>query len=97
MVLRFSGEPPELRLRYLCQNAPNWLARILRDWRYVALALLLNLPGNAVVGGGGGLAIIAGLSRIFSPGATLLTFLIGTAPIPLIVWIFGPAVLPWTG
>jgi hypothetical protein len=97
MVERFSGVPPALRLRYLCQRAPNWLAWILRDWRYVALALLMNLPGNAVVGGGGGLAMIAGLSRIFSPFGTVLTFLLGTAPIPLIVWIFGPAILPWTG
>ncbi|SNR57707.1 hypothetical protein [Puniceibacterium sediminis] len=95
-VTRISGEPPELRLHYLCQRAPNWLGRILRDWRYVALALLMNLPGNAVVGGGGGLAMLAGLSRIFAPGATLLTFVIGTAPIPLLVWFFGPGILPWT-
>lgn len=97
MVARISGTPSDLRLRYLCRHAPNWLARILRDWRYVALALMLNLPGNVVVGGGGGLAMLAGLSRIFAPAATFLTFLVGTAPIPLAVWIFGPRFLPWTG
>ncbi|PIL14827.1 hypothetical protein P775_26335 [Puniceibacterium antarcticum] len=95
-ITRFSGEPPDLRLRYLCQQAPDWLARILRDWRYLALALLMNLPGNVVLGGGGGLAMTAGLSRIFAPVPTLLTFVLGTAPVPLIVWIFGPGILPWT-
>jgi hypothetical protein len=93
---RLGEQPPELRLRFVCFRAPGWLAPIIRDWRYVALALLLNLPGNVLLGGGGGLALLAGLSRIFTWPAVLLAFVIGTAPIPLLVWVAGSEVLPWT-
>lgn len=89
--------PAEQRLQSLCQRAPGWLRPLIRDWRYVALALLLNLPGNAMIGGGGGLALMAGFSRIFSAPATLLTFVMCTAPLPILIWIFGVNVLPWTG
>lgn len=34
--------------------------------RYVALAVLLNIPGNVVIGGGGGIAFAAGMTRLFS-------------------------------
>ncbi|WP_146589190.1 hypothetical protein [Puniceibacterium confluentis] len=96
MLAQFSFAPPEQRLEYLCQRVPAWLATLLTRWRYLALAVLMNLPGTAFVGGGGGLAMAAGLSRLFGPATTLLTFVIGTAPVPLIVWVFGPGILPWT-
>ena len=42
-------------------------------YRYVALALAVNTPGNSVIGGGGGIMIMAGLSGIFSPLSTFAT------------------------
>lgn len=79
---------------------PGWLAGalrpLLRRGRYVMLAVLLNLPGNALIGGGGGIAMAAGLSRIFAPLPTLAIFAMATLPVPLTVWLFGPDILPWT-
>ncbi|NNK77635.1 MAG: hypothetical protein HKP40_02875 [Litoreibacter sp.] len=57
--------------------------------RYVALALLINLPGSALIGGGGGIAMAAGLSRLFAPLPFLLTILIAVLPVPLAVVLLG--------
>jgi len=46
------------------------------------LILTLNIPGNSLVGGGGGIAFIAGLSGLFSYPAYLATILIAVAPVP---------------
>ncbi|MBV2360770.1 hypothetical protein KUH32_13370 [Thalassococcus sp. CAU 1522] len=97
LVARISGTPPALRMRWLGSRLPLWLRPMVRRGRYPALAVLLNLPGNAVLGGGGGIALMAGLSGIFTAPATLLTVLLATAPVPLAVWLFGPTILPWTG
>lgn len=44
------------RLPWLLHNAPGRLAPLLLKFRYLALVLLFNLPpGNAVLGGGGGI------------------------------------------
>ena len=52
--------------------------------RYVVLALLFNMPGNSVLGGGGGIAFIAGLSGRYRFWAYLLSVLIAVAPFPLL-------------
>ncbi|MEP2782139.1 MAG: hypothetical protein ABJO67_04175 [Pseudoruegeria sp.] len=57
--------------------------------RYLALALAINLPGNAMMGGGGGLCLLAGISRLFSWRWTALTLCLAVAPIPLLVWLYG--------
>ncbi|MEM6729842.1 MAG: hypothetical protein AAF618_15155, partial [Pseudomonadota bacterium] len=61
-----------------------WLKKGTR-YRYLALALLLNMPGNVVIGGGGGLALVAGLSRVFHPGLFVLTVALAVLPVPLFV------------
>ena len=77
------------RTRFLETHAPTrWVPFLLRH-RYVALGLLLNMPGNVMLGGGGGLCFAAGASRLFSPGVFLLTILIAVAPIPLAFLLFG--------
>lgn len=79
----------EERTRFLEAHAPTrWMPFLLRH-RYVALGLLLNMPGNVILGGGGGIAFAAGACRLFSPGAFLLTILIAVAPIPLAFLLFG--------
>lgn len=60
-----------------------------RLYRYVALALLINTPGNAMVGGGGGLSFAAGLSDVFTLPKFLLTISIAVLPVPLAVFLFG--------
>ena len=39
--------------------------------RYVALAVIVNVPGNAMIGGGGGIMMMAGMSGNLRAGADL--------------------------
>jgi hypothetical protein len=76
------------RLEALRARAPGWLRPLATRYRYVLLGLLVNLPGNAVLGGGGGILFTAGLSRLFLPMQTVVTILVAVAPVPLAVWVF---------
>jgi hypothetical protein len=69
--------------RFELMPVPTALKMLLR-YRYFALALAINMPGNIVLGGGGGIAMMAGLSRMFEPLPFLLTVLIAVLPVPLI-------------
>lgn len=66
-----------------------------RAWayRYLSLAVVLNLPGNVVLGGAGGLGWIAGASRLFDAPCYVLTMAIATTPVPLALLLAG-TVLP---
>ena len=70
------------------------LAMRLSRWRYVALAALVMLPGNALIGGAGGISLLAGMSRVFHPGLFVLAVGLPMMPLPLAVWISGVDVLP---
>lgn len=80
--------PAEQRIDLMCERLPDWLGPRLVRWRYVMLALLVNIPGNALIGGGGGICLVAGLSRVFAPVATVVTIILAVAPVPLLVWFF---------
>ena len=77
------------RLRLLQDRAPKWLRPLVCRFRYVLLAVVINLPGNALIGGGGGLLFMAGFSRLFQPAVVLLTIAAAVAPVPIAVWGFG--------
>ncbi|RED48554.1 hypothetical protein [Aestuariispira insulae] len=62
------------------------LAPLLIRYRYLAVALLLNMPGNSVLGGGGGIALACGVSRRCSWPGFLLTIILATAPVPVMLW-----------
>jgi hypothetical protein len=49
----------------------------------------VNTPGNAVIGGGGGIMLLAGLSGIFAPLPTALSIMIAVSPVPLAVALLG--------
>ncbi|MEM7753301.1 MAG: hypothetical protein AAF230_07800, partial [Pseudomonadota bacterium] len=70
LVDRLAPMTREERLSHLTDRAPRWLRPLIGAWRYPLLAALINVPGNAVVGGGGGIALTAGFSRLFRPGWT---------------------------
>ncbi|WP_214568601.1 hypothetical protein [Aliiroseovarius lamellibrachiae] len=91
--------PPHERADYvmaqLTDDSPLWGTRrgrlgatLLRN-RYVLLVLLLNLPGNSVLGGGGGLAFLAGMSGLYGLCRYFVSVLIAVAPLPLIVYLWG--------
>lgn len=50
----------EERIMLLRDNAPKWLRALVSRYRYLFLAAAINLPGNAVIGGGGGILFLAG-------------------------------------
>lgn len=84
---------PADRLNSYRTLLPRWLSWIVVDYRYVSLGLLLNVPGTFALGGGGGILIAAGFSRLFHSGLVLLTLMIATLPVPLTVWLMGTKVL----
>lgn len=76
------------RLEALSARTPAWLRPAATRYRYLLIAILVNLPGNAVLGGGGGILFTAGLSRLFFPVPTVATILVAVSPVPLAVWFF---------
>lgn len=93
LLERFSALPPGEIVPTLVSVAPHGWGQFLLRHRYVALALLINMPGNVVIGGGGGIAMTAGLSRCFRGPLFFLTVLIAVSPVPLAIAIFGPGFL----
>jgi hypothetical protein len=81
------------RLAFLSQNAPHNLIPVFLNFRHTGLGLLFNLPGNFLMGGGGGIGLIAGVSGLFSFTGYFLTIMIAVSPVPLAVFFLGSAFL----
>ena len=79
----------EDRLATLTTRLPVRLRPLFASGRYVALAVLLNLPGTALIGGGGGIAFIAGFSRLYRPALTMVVMALAVLPVPLAVYLGG--------
>lgn len=77
------------RLQLLQRRAPSWVKPLISRYRYVLMALLINLPGSSLIGGGGGLMFLAGFSRLFHTTAMVSTIALAVAPVPLLFWAFG--------
>jgi len=89
LLQRIAPLGPRARVDFLLQGASTrWLPFLLRH-RHVAIAVALNVPGNAVIGGGGGISLAAGISGLFSLPAYALTVSLAVAPVPIAVWIAG--------
>jgi len=58
------------------------------------VAAAFNIPGNALIGGGGGIALVAGMSGLFRLPTYILMVAIAISPIPLFLLakaLFWPA------
>jgi len=88
----FDEVPATEKLNFLISETPSRLTLYLLQYRYVALAALINMPGNFLIGGGGGIAMLTGASRLFRLPQFLLTIAIAVSPVPLIILFFGPSV-----
>lgn len=75
----------EQKLNYLLQAAPRRIIPFLLRHRYLMIALILNLPGNALAGGGGGIGVIAGMSGLYSFLKYLLLISLAILPLPLLI------------
>lgn len=81
--------PSRDRAAALQSHLPSRFAAPALRYRYLGLALLINMPGSGLIGGGGGICLTAGMSRLFSPHWSMLTLSLAVLPFPLLVWISG--------
>jgi hypothetical protein len=83
--------PPTERAAVFARRLPGRWGEALARHYGVAVALLLNLPGNAVIGGAGGIGFIAGMSRAIPPVRYLVLVAVATTPVPLFLLLRGAA------
>lgn len=89
LVARAAPLSQEDRLSMLLDGQSKRALRVGLRYRYIALALAVNTPGNSIIGGGGGIMMMAGLSGIFFPLPTFLTIAVAVSPVPLAVAFLG--------
>ena len=77
------------RLELLHAKAPSKLTPFLLRHRYLAIAIALNLPGNALIGGGGGIGLITGMSRLVRYQSYIAVLALAIAPLPLMFILYG--------
>lgn len=96
LIDRLAPLGPERRVRELQRALPRKHARLALRYRYLGLALLINMPGSGLIGGGGGICLMAGMSGVFSPPATLPTLALAVMPFPVLMWVAGTTgMMPW--
>lgn len=83
LIAELEAAPPDQKTQKLSDLMPSRFGQTLLKNRYILLILALNLPGNTLIGGGGGLAMLSGLSGVFGFWPYLGTILIAVAPVPL--------------
>lgn len=81
--------PAKDRLSHLLSGLSAPLARVLLRYPELTLMLLINLPGNTLIGGGGGIAMAVGMSRLMSFPRFAAASAIAIAPVPAAVYFFG--------
>jgi hypothetical protein len=77
------------RLPWLLGRAPGRALPWLLRFRYAALMVLFNMPGNAVLGGGGGIAMMSGFCRLFSFPGFVVAVSLAVSPVPLLIFLTG--------
>lgn len=87
LVAQLEPLDQQQRLKLLYEKAPSKLVPFLLRHRYLAIVAILNLPGNALIGGGGGIGIIAGMSKIFPFYVYILLVAAAVAPVPLLFYL----------
>jgi len=85
MVRTLSPLLPEQKLALLLQRAPLRAVPFLLRHRYLALAVAYNLPGNSIIGGGGGISLVAGMSGLFRIPHFVAMVAVAIAPVPLLL------------
>ena len=85
LLRKFDATPPEQRLEFIAGETSTGTMPALLKRRYLVLAALLNLPGNVVIGGAGGIAMLAGMSRLYSFPKYLLLVSLAILPGPILI------------
>jgi hypothetical protein len=77
------------RLGLLNQKAPSKIAPFLLNHLYLTIAVVLNMPGNALIGGGGGIGLVVGMSGVVPFHKYFATVAIAVLPVPLTIYLQG--------
>jgi hypothetical protein len=83
LVLKLAPLPPDRKLDFLMRLAPTRIVPFLLKHRYLAVMALINIPGNSLIGGGGGIAFTAGMSGLFTFPRYFAAIAIAIAPLPV--------------
>lgn len=89
LVARAAPLSRQERLEMLLEGQSKRALKLGLRYRYIAVAFAVNTPGNSIIGGGGGIMMMAGLSGIFAPLPTFLTIALAVSPVPLAVIFLG--------
>ena len=87
-----SGQSDEIEKMADClsvgrKHIPPWIKTCLVKYRYLTVAILVNLPGNYIVGGGGGISIACGTSRRVSWKWFFVTVVLAVSPVPILAYL----------
>ena len=85
LVLQLEALNSEEKLDFLLRSAPSKTIPFLVKHRYLMIAIALNLPGNALIGGGGGIGLISGMSRLYPFPKYILLVSLAITPFPLLL------------
>jgi hypothetical protein len=89
LVREMESLDADARVAVLAERAPRKIVPVLLRHRYLALGVAFNLPGNTLLGGGGGIDLAAGMSGLY-PFTTYLAIVgISVAPVPLVFLLGG--------
>ena len=89
LLRRLESLDSDARLQFLVQNTSTRIVPVLLRQRFLALMVALNLPGNTLVGGGGGICLIAGFSRLFTFPKFAVAVAVAVSPVPLAMYVMG--------
>jgi len=89
LILEMETLSPGERVTTLHKKAPAKIVPHLLNHRYLAIAILLNLPCNAVIGGGGGIGLIVGMSGLITYPRYLLLIAVAISPVPIAIILKG--------
>jgi hypothetical protein len=85
LVLQLEPLNSEEKLNFLLRSAPSKVIPFLLKHRYLTIAIALNLPGNALIGGGGGIGLITGMSRLYPFPKYILLVSLAITPLPILL------------
>jgi hypothetical protein len=81
----------KLKLVLQRSRAGRWVLKFMSTraglGRYVLVAFLLNMPGNFVLGGGGGIGLLCGLNRQFSWFGFFVMVALAAIPLPVLAFL----------
>jgi hypothetical protein len=89
LVLRLAPMTQRQRAEMLIEALPSRVLPGVLRYRDLVLIAALNLPGNALIGGGGGIAMLAGMSGLYPLPRFLAVLSVAVLPVPLAMLLAG--------